>query len=380
MREPGDLSAAYLWALALRIVVLAVAVGLGLWLAVVLRDILIQVLLAVILAAGLGPLVDRLQALGVPRGPAVLLIYLGLILLLIVFGVAVIPPILDEIERVAREAPAYADALQGFLRQLRESYPFLPPLDEHLTDQLRGLGSQLSLLASQALSVTRLLIRVFAGALNGIMVLLLTLYLVVDGVRIREYLLSFLEPAQAARVRQVADRMGPRLGGWLLGQVTLSFTVGLLSFVGLSLLGVPGAVLLAVIAGIGEVIPIIGPIAAAVPAVFVALLQSPLLGLLTLGLYVLIQQLENNLLVPKIMERAVNLHPLAVVLALLVGSELLGVAGALVAVPVTAALAVILDEVRAARAAPAEPPSPAPLPAVPAPVQQDSGTAPRESA
>jgi predicted PurR-regulated permease PerM len=354
--QSGGVQQRDLWALALRVVVLALALGIGLWLFVTLRTILLQLVLAIILSAGLRPLVDWLNARGIPRGPAVLLIYLSVVLAIVLFGIVVIPPVIDEIERVVYEAPTYGERLLQFLRDVRGQYPFLPPLDEQLLAQLRGLSGQISAIASQALSVARIAIGVFSGLLNAILVLLLTLYLVVDGPRIREYLLSFLDAGKAARVRVVSDRIGPRIGGWLLGQIALSAAVGTVSFVALSLLGIEGALLLAVIAAIGEVIPIVGPIAAAVPAVIVALTQSPLLALATAGVYLGIQQLENNLLVPKIMERAVDLHPLAVVLALLVGGELLGIAGAIVAVPVAAAIAVVLDEVRHTRSAPPSPP------------------------
>jgi predicted PurR-regulated permease PerM len=364
--EPNAVGPADLWKLALRIVVLAVALGIGLWLAVTLRAVILHLLLAVILAAGIRPLVDWLDGHGLPRGAAVLLIYLGVILAIVLFGVAVIPPIVNEIERVVYEAPVYGDRLIRFLRDLRAENPFLPALDEQLINQLRGLSSQIGAIASQALSVARVALGIFSGLLNAVLVLLLTLYLVVDGPRIREYLLSFLDPDRANRARAVADRIGPRIGGWLLGQIALSLTVGLVSYVALSLLGIEGALLLAVIAAIGEVIPIVGPIAAAVPAVIVALTQSPLLALATAGVYLGIQQLENNLLVPKIMERAVNLHPLAVVLALIAGGDLLGIAGAIVAVPVAAAIAVILDEVRRR---PLEPPLDLPEPPATPPSQ-----------
>jgi predicted PurR-regulated permease PerM len=232
-------------------------------------------------------------------------------------------------------------------------------------------------------AVARFALGVLSGALSLVLVLLITLYFVVDGLRIREYLLGFLLPAQRARVRAATDRMGQRMGGWLLGQLALSATVGLVSFVGLSVLGIKGALLLAVIAAIGEVIPIVGPIAAAVPAVLVAATYSPVQAVLTLVLYVLIQQLENNLLVPKIMERAVALHPMAVVLSLLVGGELLGILGAIVSVPVAAAISVALDEVRLERqrvasdlAAPAAPPLPADTPRTAQPRASPGGAGP----
>jgi predicted PurR-regulated permease PerM len=115
------------------------------------------------------------------------------------------------------------------------------------------------------------------------------------------------------------------------------------------LIGVRYAVLLSIIAALGEAVPTIGPIVSAVPAVAIAFFQSPLQGFLTLGMYVIIQQLENSVIVPKVMERAVALHPLAVLVAILVGAELLGVIGAVLSVPVAAAILVIVEEVRRER-------------------------------
>ena len=345
------------------------AIVLGLWLVVTLRQVLVQVLLALILAAGLTPLVDWLADRGLPRGLAVLLIYLTLILLLVGIGVLVVPSIVDEIERLAINAPQYGDQVVDRLRELREQYLFLPPLDEQLVQQLRGLGSQIGLIAGQALSVARVALGIFSGLFNAILALILTLYLVVFGQTIRAYLLSFVAPWRRPRLVEMTDRMGRRMGGWLLGQLVLSLTIGVVSYVGLSLLGVRYALFLAVVAAIGEGVPNIGPIVATIPAVLVALTHSPLLALATLGLYIGIQQLENHLLVPKIMERAVELHPFATLIALLVGLELLGIIGAILAVPVTAALAVALDEVRWARstATPAPAEAAAHVPADPEP-------------
>jgi predicted PurR-regulated permease PerM len=367
--EPADTRLTDYWRLAVRIIVLVTAIVLGVWLVVTLRQVLIQVLLAIILAAGLTPLVDSLARRGLPRGLAVLLIYLALILLIVGLGVLIIPPIADEVERLALTAPHYGDLVIERLRELREQYPFLPALDEQFAQQLRGLGSQLGVLASQALSVARLALGIFGGLFNAILVLILTLYLVVFGQTIRAYLLSFVAPGRRPRLVEMTDRMGRRMGGWLLGQLALSMTIGVVSYVGLSLLGVRYALFLAVVAAIGEAVPNIGPILSTIPAVLVALTHSPLLALATLGLYIGIQQLENHLLVPKIMERAVELHPFATIIALLVGLELLGVIGAILSVPVTAALAVALDEVRWARgaAAPAPAEAAAPLPADPEP-------------
>ncbi|MGH2354378.1 MAG: AI-2E family transporter, partial [Chloroflexota bacterium] len=199
------------------------------------------------------------------------------------------------------------------------------------------------------LVVVRVALGVVTGALNGIFILVLALYLTQDSERIQRYLIGFLPLDRQEQAAQITARIGERLGGWLRGQIMLSAIIGTMTLVGLSLIGVRYAVVLAMIAAIGEAVPLVGPIFSAVPAVIVAFFQSPLQGFLTLGLYILVQQLENNLVVPKVMERAVKLHPLAVMTALLTGSELLGVTGAILSVPVAAALSVVIQEVRVER-------------------------------
>lgn len=346
MTESVGRSGGPTWGGALRLVALLVAAVVFFYLVVNLQSVLFQLLFALILATGLGPLVRQLERSGMSRGLAVLLIYVLLIIALIVLGVAVIPPIVEQVEEFARDAPRHGDEIVELLRSLREQFPFLPPLDEQLVEYARQLSGQLGVLGAQALTVARFALGIFSGALSILLVLLITLYLIVDHERIRDYFLSFFSEERHEQLRRVSDRIGERMGGWLLGQVFLSLTVGLVSWIGLTLLGVNGAVVLAVLAAIGELIPIVGPIAAAVPAVLVGFTQSVYHGIAALVLYVAIQQLENNILVPKIMERAVAIHPLAVIIALLVGGELYGIVGAIVAVPVAASLAVVLNEFR----------------------------------
>jgi len=356
------------WSLALRIVTLAVAMVAAIWLALLLQAVLMRLLVAIILATGLYPLVQRLHRAGLPRVLAVLLIYLTLILLLVALLLLVVPPLVEQVGELLGDWPRYNALALEVLHDLQRRFPFLPPLDTQLAQQLQSLGSQLGAIASQVLVVAQFALNVFSGVVSAVLVLLITLYLIVDGPRIREYPLSFFAPPRRDRLRLVLNRMGERMGGWLLGQLILSATIGLFSFVGLTLLGVKGAVLLAAIAAVGEAIPLVGPILSAVPAIVVAGTESLWQAGATLVLYVVIQQLENNLLVPKVMERAVALHPLAVVLALITGGELLGIGGALVAVPVAAALAVALDELRprdppGAAEAPAATPAPEAMPA-----------------
>ena len=285
----------------------------------------------------------------------VLALYILLIATIVLIGSVVIPPVVEDTEDLVRSVPDYVDDFEAWALTLPERFPFLPQLGlpdltvglpEQLQDLVAQLGSQFTGLLGQTLGVLRFLVGFLSGALNGIFVLVLALYITQDSERILGYLVGFMPQQRQAQTREMLGTIGDRLGGWLRGQIALSAIIGTVTFVGLSLIGVNYAVLLALIAAVGEAIPLIGPIISAVPAVIVAFFQSPLQGFLTLGLYILIQQLENNLIVPKVMERAVALHPLAVMVALLAGAELLGVTGAILSVPVAAAFSVVVQEVR----------------------------------
>jgi predicted PurR-regulated permease PerM len=177
----------------------------------------------------------------------------------------------------------------------------------------------------------------------------LALYLTIDGERIRRYLIGFLPADRHTQALDVSERIGLRLGAWARGEALLGAIIGAMTWVGALLIGLPYASALALIAGIGELIPTLGPIIAAIPLIAVGLLSSPLQGLLALLLAILVQQFENNLIVPRVMSRAVDLHPVAVMLAILAGGELLGIPGALLAVPVVAALSVIVEEIQMER-------------------------------
>jgi predicted PurR-regulated permease PerM len=354
------LTEAAAWRVVTRGVLLVFSLLLGVWLAVQLRSVVVQVLLAIILSAGMAPLVDRCSAAEPvgpwrwrpPRALVVLALYLALIVLIIVIGLLAVPPLAAEIEDLAGGLPNYVADFQAWLGALPSRYPFLPvDLNQVLGAQLQAAATELVGLLGRALVVVRLALGVLGGALNAIFVLILALYITADSRRILDYLVAFLPEDRQEQAQRVAGHIGRRLGGWVRGQILLSAIIGAMTLVGLSLIGVRYAVLLALIAAVGEAIPMIGPIISAVPGVALAFFQSPLQGFLTLALYVLVQQLENNLVVPRVMSRAVSLHPLAVMLALLAGGELMGVTGAILSVPVTAALSVIVDEARRERLA-----------------------------
>jgi predicted PurR-regulated permease PerM len=338
------------WLLSVRIILLVLAISIGAWLFYTLRSVLLLLLIATILATGLHPLVHQLERLRLPRAAAVLVLYLGLLLALIGLVAVVVPPVINELQGFVRNIPVYGDALGRAVQGLAQRFPALGSLDAQVTELVRGLSSQLGAVAGQLAQVFQLVLNLLNSMLSLLFILLMTFYLLVDGGRIRGYLLSFVAPSQRAQLETVTDRIGDRLGRWLVGEMVICTVVGLMAFGGLSLIGVRGALVLGLIAAVGEFIPNIGPYLSAIPAVLIALTQSPVQAGLVVVLFVVIHQVDFLLLVPKVMQQAVRIHPLAVVLALLIGGELFGLIGALVAVPTATALTVVLDEVRATHA------------------------------
>ncbi len=146
------------------------------------------------------------------------------------------------------------------------------------------------------------------------------------------------------KVLRVIGKIEFKLSRWFLGQLALGFIIGLMSYIGLSILGVPYALVLAIIAGLFELIPYIGPWLSAIPAILIALTISPTLAGAVLILYFIIQELENYLIVPKVMEKSVDIHPVITIMAMMIGGQLAGLVGVILAVPVAAMVLVVAEE------------------------------------
>jgi len=350
------------WRVASRTVLFTITVLIALWLLGQLTSVVVRVILAIILAAGMKPLVDRLTSHELrrqgrwtpPRGLVVLVVYIVTIVLVSTAGGLILQVVIVEVQNLIAGVPVYAPRIVDGVNQLLDLVPGGRAMvaDFDIGGQLSGIVSQVFNVMGQAVFVFRQVIGLLSGLLDVLMILLLALYITTDGPRIGRYLRTFLPPDRHEQASRVTGRIFVRLGGWVSGQIILCVIIGAVSWIGLTLIGVPYAVVLALIAGIMEAVPNVGPIIAAVPAVIIAALYSPWQALLVAILYLLIQQLENYVIVPRVMSRAVELHPLAVLLALMVGGELMGVLGAVLAVPVTAAISVIVDEIRAERIAP----------------------------
>ena len=176
------------------------------------------------------------------------------------------------------------------------------------------------------------------------MVLVLTFYMVVEEDNARRFVKSLAPVEYQPFLAQLFTKMQKKIGAWLRGQIVLAVVIGIASYIGLTILGVPYALVLALIAGLFEVVAYVGPIFATIPAAIIGFSVSPLMGVLVIILYLVIQQLEGNVLVPKIMQRVTGLNPIISIVALLIGVKLGGIMGAIFAIPIATMVSVILEE------------------------------------
>jgi predicted PurR-regulated permease PerM len=184
------------------------------------------------------------------------------------------------------------------------------------------------------------------GVMSALLTIVISFYLIIEENGVERFVKNVIPQKMQHRSLNIIKKVQVKLGRWFVGQVSLGFIVGIMSYVGLYLLGITEyALVLAMIAGMLELVPYVGPILSAIPAIIIALTISLNDALLTFVLYFFIQQFENYLIVPKVMEKSVNLHPIIIILAIMIGGKLAGVMGAMLAVPVTAIITIILDDV-----------------------------------
>lgn len=297
---------------------------LGLWLIYLIRDLLLILFIAVILMSALSPLVKVFTNLKIPKPLSIAITYIIIIACLAAILVGIVPPLIEQSSKLITTLP-----------RLAGDFFNITGVDKSV------LQSELSNLSRNILSLT---INIFDHFLTIIFLLVLTFYLLLEREKLEERI-AILFIGRESRVRNLIHHIQEKLGAWLRGQLLLSIIIGVSSYIGLTLLNIPYALPLALFAGIMEVVPVMGPIISAIPAMLIALTVSPVLSLAVAGMFFVIQQLENHLIVPQVMKRAVGLNPLIVILAIAIGSRLLGFSGALLAVPIAVVLQIIVTEI-----------------------------------
>jgi len=318
----------------------AVGIILGVCLIYLLRELVGILLVSLLLAALIDPLADFFEKRKIPRSVTVLITYIIIFLLVGVLLFAIIPPMLVEMHSFSESAKMiWAKAVSSFdaLRTLSARYGFEASFQLSVNAFNEGLTGWFNQLFSTISGF-------FGGIASFFLVVAFSYFLVVEKRSFRDLVSPLVPDRYRDYIGQIMAKMQHKVGQWLLGQLILMLFIGALTYVGLLVFGVKYALLLAVIAGFLEVVPYIGPIAAAVPAVIFALVDSPTKAALVLLYYLLIQRIENMILVPKIMQKTTGLNPILAVLALAVGFVLGGVAGVLLSIPVATAINVIISE------------------------------------
>ena len=308
----------------------------------ILKDVLIIFLFAIIIASAISPFANWLDDKGFPRVLGVLILYLVIVGLGVFVLSLVIPYITDDINRLIGTLPQVVQQVSTSLQSAQSKSPQYLDFLSEIQNLLDTLSSYLQQ-ASQ--SVVSLIVDVFGGVFSALAILIISFYLSVTRKGIETFLDSVIPEKYECYVISLWKRAEHKVGKWLQGQLLLGLIVGLIVYVGLSLLKIKFALILAVSMIFLELVPMVGPVIGAVPAVLLAFLQSPALGLWVLLFYVVVQQLENHVLVPLILGRTLNLNPVVVIIALLVGNELAGIPGMVLAVPMATIIVEMIDDV-----------------------------------
>jgi predicted PurR-regulated permease PerM len=310
------------------------------------RGILVQVLVALFITVSLEPAVHWLTRRGMRRGLAVTLIFAVAFGALFAFLISVIPQLVDQGHDLIDDLPRYLAELQA------RSAPFRGLNDRfNLSSQLQGIiGSVPGRIGSGVLGFTG---RLFGALFSTLTVLVFTAYFMAGLPRLRNGLVWLFPADRRPRVKRVVDLVVDKVGGYMIGNIIISILAGIASYVAFRLLGVPFAVPLAFLVAVFDLIPMIGATLGAIVGVLVALFTSPLwpTTVLVAAFFVAYQQVENYLIAPRVLKTTVDIGASAVLLAGLIGATLLGLVGALMAIPVAAAFNVLLNERLAAREA-----------------------------
>ena len=299
----------------------------SLWFIYTIREILLHFFIALLLTAVFDPFVNKLAKKKVPRGLSVLTIYLMLFIAISFAVGAIVPSLVDQTTSFVSNFPRFMASLG---------------ISDFVGDQLTAqFFTQLGSIPSHAARAT---ISFFSNILALVAVLVFTFYLLTERDKLLSQVGDLLGETRRKEFIKIVDAIEVRLGGWARGEAGLMFIVGLANFIGFKLLGLPFALALAILAGLLEIVPFIGPILAAVPAVLIGFGISPIIGIAVAALAFLVQQLENYVFVPKIMQRSIGVNPIVTLLSLAIGFKVAGIIGLLMSVPIFLVLQVLAKE------------------------------------
>ena len=305
------------------------------------KNVIIIFLFALIIASAIAPIVNFLEKLKIPRVIGTLLVYIFTIAILALIVYLIIPGITRDVKSLASTLPQYIEKISDKFNTLKGVSSKYQGIIGRIQDSLGELGNYLKGKSGNLLLTA---FGIFGGVFSFILILIISFYISVLKKGVQRILTAIIPIHYRDHILDLWERAQKKFGRWMQGQVVLGLIVGVLAYIGLSFLNIKFALLLAVLAGLLEIFPYIGPVLAGIPAVLIGFLQAPILGLWVIILYVVIQQLENYLITPLVIGRVVGLNPVVVIMALLIGGQLGGILGMILAVPLAAVFAEFLKD------------------------------------
>jgi predicted PurR-regulated permease PerM len=303
-------------------------------------DILILMFIAVILAAGLEPIVDWLRnRLPIGRGPTILIVYGAFLATVIALAVVIVPTALAQAERVIASVPPVIEQARAWAKTLEPA-----ALSRTVTALIEEIARTVQAPDAAAPEQVLELGLTVAQTVMAVLTLLTVVYFwLTEHARLQRYALAFVPKERRPGTHRAWNAAEDRLGRWVRGELILMGAIGLGTATAYTLLGVPAALLLGLFAALAEAIPIVGPLIGAIPAVLVAATVSPQLALTVAGVYLVLQIIEGNVLVPIVMRNTIGISPFLVIISVLIGGAAGGFAGALLAVPIAAVGEILIE-------------------------------------
>ncbi|MEI6297050.1 MAG: AI-2E family transporter [bacterium] len=310
-------------------------------------ELVLLILTSIVVGSAIEPFIQWLTNRKIPRVAAVILIYVALFATIFILVSIFIPLIFDDFFKLFDSIPMYINSLNLSSYVSDASGKMLSAIKNSIaetfsSDQLIPAVKSLVIGGSSSIVDTAKL--VFGGVSSFVFIFVFSFYLAVQEKGIEDFLRLITPLAYENYILGLWKRSKKKIGLWLQGQILLGVLIGVFVFLGLSIIGIKNALALAVFASIFEIIPVFGPILAAMPAVLITFLQSPSLGLIVLGLYVVIQQFENHLIYPLVVRKIVGMPPLISILFLIIGFKLFGFLGMVLAIPTAVVVLEIADD------------------------------------
>lgn len=290
------------------------------------RQIIIALFVALVLMAAINPTIDKMEKIKIPRILGIIFVYILILLVIGLVIAGVIPPLVDQTTTLINKAP-------GFLEGLG-----IPSIDQRIIE------SQIQQLGSLPANLVKISVVFFTNLVGVFAILIITFYLLLERKNLNRYLHILFGGDGERKAEKFIDEIEKKLGGWVRAELALMAIVAVMAYIGLRLLGLDFALPLALLAGVMEVIPNIGPVVSSIPAILAGLVVSPLMALAVGALYFLIQQIENTLIVPQVMSKECGVNPLVTIVSLTIGFKLGGILGAILAIPVILLFQVIASE------------------------------------